>query len=185
MDIQLGPAQRSHGCSRVEFHGAGAQRNHRMCQGDILALQFFDVAHEFRLGMILRENPLRQYRGGSAQGFRDAGRLRRCMIRCRHPEGIQYRRQNIPERALTGSLGKDAQQGANVGQCGRLIGTEAYPSGRIIPEVDVLLQGATADLFLQRPVGTYRKGIEETSVHQFITQIPEAGTERHRQTVHP
>ena len=37
------PAERQHFCGRIEFHGAGAERNHAVGQGYVAALQLLDI----------------------------------------------------------------------------------------------------------------------------------------------
>ena len=73
---EFAPAERKHLHGRVELHGAAAQRNHGVGEGDVLALQHLDVAHHLGLGMVGIEDLLRQDRGLAFQEGRRLGQGR-------------------------------------------------------------------------------------------------------------
>ena len=61
MDVgELSPSNRQHFRSRVEFHGAAAQRNHAAVHRQIAVFEFFQVAQHFVLGVVTIEHRMLQ-----------------------------------------------------------------------------------------------------------------------------
>ena len=53
---KLRPRHRKHFRGRVQLHRAGAERNHRRVEADVLALEVADVAHHLRFGVMRVED---------------------------------------------------------------------------------------------------------------------------------
>ena len=53
---EAGIAQRSHFLGGIQLHGTRAERNHGVCQRNVLAFQTLDIAHHFCFCMILVEH---------------------------------------------------------------------------------------------------------------------------------
>ena len=74
---ELGPAHRQHLGGRVELHRAGAQRDHRLAQPDVLPLEAADVAHHLGLRVMRVEDGVRQVRAPPAPARPDRPARRR------------------------------------------------------------------------------------------------------------
>ena len=68
------------GCG-VQFHGARAERYHRMREGYVAPFQFFDIAHHLCLAAVFFKHFLRQERRFSGQFLRDVRFLRQSFFR--------------------------------------------------------------------------------------------------------
>ncbi|MNX63641.1 hypothetical protein D3C86_946460 [compost metagenome] len=69
---ELGPGHRDHLGGGVELHGAGAERDHGVVQGQILGFETVDVAQHLGLGVVLVEHLVGQHGVGAQQILRDA-----------------------------------------------------------------------------------------------------------------
>ena len=78
---ELRPGDRNHFTGGVELHRAGAERDHRVIERQILVLQTLEVAQHFVLGVIAVEHRVREDRVGTAYGFRhrSVGLLGQCV----------------------------------------------------------------------------------------------------------
>ncbi|MNS81195.1 hypothetical protein D3C72_1149020 [compost metagenome] len=68
---ELGPGHRDHLGGGVELHGAGAERDHGVVQGQILGFETVDVAQHLGLGVVLVEHLVGQHGVGAQQILRD------------------------------------------------------------------------------------------------------------------
>ncbi|MPN11661.1 hypothetical protein SDC9_158965 [bioreactor metagenome] len=68
---KFGTAQRKHLRCCIQLHGARTQRNHRVRQRNIFAVQSLDVAHHFRFRVIRPEHRVHQETAFSLQCVRD------------------------------------------------------------------------------------------------------------------
>ncbi len=68
---EFGPGDGDHLGGGVEFHGAGAEGDHRGGQGEVAGLEPCEVAEHFVLGVAALEDGVFQGRRGSAQRGRD------------------------------------------------------------------------------------------------------------------
>ncbi len=68
---KLRPRDRIHFGGRVEFHGAGPERDHALIETEILRLQLADVAHHLRFGVVRVEDGMLQKLGFAREGRRD------------------------------------------------------------------------------------------------------------------
>ncbi|MNM51550.1 hypothetical protein D3C81_626120 [compost metagenome] len=68
---ELGPGHRDHLGGGVELHGAGAQGDHGVVQGQIFRFETVDVAQHLGLGVVLVEHLVGQHGVGAQQLLRD------------------------------------------------------------------------------------------------------------------
>ena len=116
------PGHREHLGGGVQLHGAGAERDHRGVEADVLALEAADVAHHLGLRAMRVEHRVRQVRRGAAQ--------RRRQIRHR----IRGRRQRA--RLLPRRRGEHLDDVAEVGGGDGLVERDADGGLAGAPEVE-------------------------------------------------
>ena len=79
---ELRPGDRDHLGRGIQLHRAGAERNHRAIEPDVLPLEALQVAHHLRFRTMRRENRMRHERRLAREAGRQiARRLRRCVMR--------------------------------------------------------------------------------------------------------
>ena len=105
------PGDRDHLRRGVQLHGAGAERDHRAVERDVLGLQAAQIAQHLRLGAAAVKHRMAQIAGAAAQTL---GRRRR-------NRGVQRR-----DRSLDA---KRRPQRLDVGAGGGLVETGAQPVG--------------------------------------------------------
>ena len=95
---ELRPRHRNHLGRRIQLHRAGAERNHRAVEADVLALEALQVAHHLRFRPMRRENRMRHERRLAHErirhcarrfGVRDAGGRLPCRL-CEHGRYRQH-----------------------------------------------------------------------------------------------
>ncbi|MNQ74127.1 hypothetical protein D3C85_888800 [compost metagenome] len=59
------PGDGDHLAGGIELHGAGAQRDHRLVQRQVLVFQLFEVAQHLRFAMVRTEHRMGQVRRGA------------------------------------------------------------------------------------------------------------------------
>ncbi len=121
--LQRRKPQRQHARSRIKFHCTRTQRNHGMRQRNILALQTFDVTHQFRFGMIAVKGLVLQKIGLTNQLF-----AKRRLLRFGAFEQKRFRAAHRHR--------KYAQQLLHPLAVGRFIDADAYLARGEIAEVD-------------------------------------------------
>ena len=70
---ELGPGDRDHLGGGVELHGAGAERDHRAVEGDVLGLEAAQVAQHLGLAAVALEHRVGQEGRGAGEAGRDEG----------------------------------------------------------------------------------------------------------------
>ena len=146
-----GEAEREHFGGGVQLHGARAEGNHRVGQRDVFALQAFDVAHHFCLGVVEAEDVVRQVGGGALQCFGQAA------------GGGQFAGRGC--LCLAQGFGEDAQQGAEGDPVGGLVDAQTDGAVGQVEQVGVVCQGYGAHPFGVGAVGQADvQGVEEVRI---------------------
>ena len=70
---EAGPGYRDQLGCRIQFHGAGTERNHAAIQGQVLVGQLAHVAHQVGFGMVAIEHRMGQVVTAADQVLRQRG----------------------------------------------------------------------------------------------------------------
>ena len=145
---ELRPRHRDHLRRRVQLHGAGAQRDHRRVEADVLALQRLDVAHHLGFRMMRIEDRVRQV-------ARRAPQRRRQIVTA----GGKRRRGGLPSRL---GEGRDDVQGILVRH--RLVERDADAAVGV-PQID-------PSLLRRRPDGGSVSAFDPEGVEVMGIRLP-------------
>ncbi len=170
--VQLGefrPGDRDHLGGGVQLHGAGAQRDHRLVQGQILALQGVHVAHHLGFAVVAVKHRMGEDCVVAQHGRLDGAAVMRHLF----VEGIHIQAVVITQQ--------DVEQDLNIFTRGGLIQGNAHRIEDIAAQVNLCGFGARQDRGFVSHFNT--QGVKEVRVAQFLTFLLQAAGEDIRQTM--
>lgn len=132
--VEFGPSDGDHFSSGVQFHGAGAQRNHRMHETQVLVVQAEDVTQHLVLRVVAVEHGVRQVGALSVEVGGD-GDVSLSLLELVSDVG-----------ALAVGLSEDVQQGSDVVLGGSLVDGDSDSLVVQSTDVDTVLDGKLLEL---------------------------------------
>ncbi len=163
------PGDRDHLSGGIQLHGAGAQRDHRLVQGQILALQRVHVAHHLGFAVVAVKDRMGEDRVVAQHGrLNGAAVMRHLFVEGSHIQTVTFAQQ-------------DVEQHLNIFASGGLIQGDAHGIQDVAAQVN--LCGFSTGQH-RRFVGHFdTQGIEEVRVAQFLSFLLQAAGQDIGQTM--
>ncbi len=165
---ELGPGDRDHLAGGVELHGAGAERDHRLVQRQVLVFQLLEVAQHLGFAVVRVEYRVAEVVALAQQRLRDSAR---------QLAGIQ--RSDVEAVISTEENRQELFNGALVAG---LVEADAQPAAAEDAQVDLRRFGAFDDRGL-RATNLKGQGVEEMLVEANDALLFQAGSENGGQPV--
>ena len=159
---ELRPRNRQHLRRRVQFHRAGAERNHRGVETDVLSFEAADVAHHLGLGVMRVEHRVREEWRGSRKLSRQSG----FGVARSHVGGLQLRPRGFSNACREG--GDDVP---DVVEVGRLVERHVDRAVAAVAQVDPRCDRRFDNL--SHRLGATRH-LEPRRIEIHVVQLPEA-----------